>query len=69
MKTLCYCESTGRIYWSTAEDSCYIEPVYDGDDLAFWDVWYVPQYGGEPILDSHIDNFSEAVMQLEIVSI
>lgn len=57
------------IYYSFAENGSYIKSVYDEDNcICFFDVYYVPEQGGEPILDSHCNTLPEAMGQLEMAS-
>jgi hypothetical protein len=63
-------EKTGRSYWSITDDSNYIEPVHDEDNcICYFSVWFVPQYGGKPILDCHCNSFIDAIRQLEVISV
>lgn len=68
MKTLHFNEDDGNIYWDLSENSSYITPVYDNNDLAYYDVWAVPGFGGKPDLDSHCNNLADAIFQLEAVA-
>lgn len=69
MKTFYYDETNDEIHWHFGESGGFIRPVYDEDGICYFDVYYVPEFGGEEILDSHCNTLKEAMSQLEMVSI
>jgi len=69
MLRIYYDKVNDEIHWSFAESGGYIKPVYDEDEsICYFDVYYVPEYGGKETLDSHCNTLAEAMAQLEIVS-
>ena len=69
MVNLYFSKKDGNIYWIFADDSSYIEPVYEDECISHFDVWMIPEYGGIPELDSNCNTFKEAVEKLEMASV
>jgi hypothetical protein len=70
MLTIYYDKANDEIHWHFGESGGYIKPMYDEEGcICYFDVYYVPEYGGKEVLDSHCNTLSDAIAQLEAVSI
>ena len=69
MKKIYYDEKNDEIHWHFGESGGFIKPGYDEEGgICYFDVYFVPEFCGEEILDSHCNTFSDAMTQLEMVS-
>lgn len=68
MKTLMYDSNNKRIYHDNGENPCYIQ-IIDDEGSSTFDVYYVPQFGGKSVLDSNCNTLTDALFQLDMVSV
>jgi hypothetical protein len=69
MKGIYYDEKNDCIRWLSGEGGGIIRPVNNEGGICYFDVYHVCEIGGEEILDSHCNTLSEAMAQLEMVSL
>ena len=67
LNSIFYNDDFSVLYWDKSDGSCYVE-IHEDDGVNYYLVYWVPEYGGKPLLDSQCNTFSDAMKQLQQIS-